>query len=92
MSETGRLHARVFGGVQGVGFRLFVQQRGRILGLAGYVRNCEDGSVEVTAEGEKSQLHILLGELNIGPRSSVVERVDYNFEEPAGSFRGFTIQ
>jgi acylphosphatase len=92
MHDLARLHAFAIGEVQGVGFRMFVQQRCRILRLTGWVRNCADGNVEIVAEGERSELHILLGDLNIGPRAASVERVDYNFEEFTGSMRNFMIQ
>jgi acylphosphatase len=92
MHDMARLHAIAVGEVQGVGFRIFVQQRCRILRLTGWVRNCADGTVEIIAEGERSELRILLGDLNIGPRAASVERVDYNFEEYTGSFHNFTIQ
>jgi acylphosphatase len=92
VKEILRFHAIVFGDVHGVGFRAFVLQRCMLLGLRGWVRNCTDGSVEVVAEGEKSQLHILHGDLNIGPRASSVERVDFHYEEASGSFHGFSIR
>lgn len=67
-----RVHARAEGLVQGVGFRWFVQERARMKGLAGYVRNRADGSVEVEAEGERDLLEELLRELRTGPRSARV--------------------
>ena len=48
-----RLHAVVRGDVQGVGFRYYVQRKARQLGLPGWVRNNEDGSVELVAEGAR---------------------------------------
>lgn len=70
MSE---LHVRVTGMVQGVGFRWFVRERARRLGLAGWVRNLPDGSVEVLASGDAQQLELLRGELLRGPRGASVE-------------------
>jgi len=55
------LTATVRGRVQGVFFRAFVQRLARQLGISGYVRNLPDGSVEIRAEGEKSQLDVLAG-------------------------------
>jgi acylphosphatase len=68
---------RIFGRVQGVGFRWFVLQQARKLGITrGMARNLGDGSVEVVAEGERAQLDALELDLNRGPRSAHVERVE----------------
>jgi len=68
---------RVVGRVQGVGFRWFVLQQARKLGIArGRARNLDDGTVEVTAEGERAQLDALEAELRRGPRSAHVDRVE----------------
>jgi acylphosphatase len=70
------LHVRVTGVVQGVGFRWFVRERARRLGLAGWVRNLPDGSVEVAASGEAGQLELLRGELMKGPTGAQVAAVE----------------
>lgn len=70
------LHVRVTGVVQGVGFRWFVRERARRLGLAGWVRNRPDGSVEVAASGEPGQIDLLMAELQRGPDGSAVDRVE----------------
>ena len=69
------LHVRVVGVVQGVGFRWFVRERARRLGLAGWVRNLRDGSVEVLADGDEAQLERLRTELQRGPDGAVVEQL-----------------
>jgi acylphosphatase len=69
------LHVRVTGMVQGVGFRWFVRERARRLGLKGWVRNLPDGSVEVAASGDPSQLDLLKAELQRGPRGAAVEKL-----------------
>lgn len=69
------LHVRVTGLVQGVGFRWFVREQARRLGLDGWVRNTTDGAVEVLAAGEERQLALLKRELERGPRGSRVDRV-----------------
>lgn len=73
MSE---LHVVVRGRVQGVGFRWFVAQQARALGLAGWVRNNEDGSVEVAACGAESVLLDLRRRLAEGPPAARVDAVD----------------
>lgn len=70
------LHVRITGMVQGVGFRWFVRERARRLGLSGWVRNLPDGSVEVAASGEPGQLELLRSELRRGPSGARVDEVD----------------
>ena len=79
MSE---LHVRVTGIVQGVGFRWFVRERARRLGLSGWVRNLSDGSVEVVASGDAHQLEFLMGELRRGPAGARVDQILPVDEQP----------
>jgi acylphosphatase len=81
----------VRGRVQGVGFRQFVSQLAGKLGIAGYVRNRDDGSVEVYAIGDDGQLFELAGALWKGPRWSEVWGVD-EMEAPMESWKGFHIR
>lgn len=71
-----RLHVAVRGRVQGVGFRWFVRETARDLGLAGWVRNEGDGSVEVAAEGEMADIESLRVILQQGPAGATVSSVD----------------
>lgn len=64
------------GTVQGVGFRWFVRERARRLGLAGWVRNCRDGSVEVAASGDSSSLALLREVLRAGPPGAEVRELE----------------
>ena len=66
---------QVFGRVQGVGFRYFTRQRGMALGLRGRASNLADGSVEVLAIGESSDVEQLIQWLRQGPPSATVERI-----------------
>ncbi|WP_028451069.1 acylphosphatase [Chitinilyticum aquatile] len=66
---------RVYGRVQGVGFRYSTCLAALRLGLAGWVRNRLDGSVEVHAEGTPEQLRALAAWLQKGPPAARVERV-----------------
>jgi acylphosphatase len=77
-----QLHVRVTGVVQGVGFRWFVRERARRLGLSGWVRNLPDGSVEVAAEGEAGQLVLLRAELRRGPDGAIVDALEAMASEP----------
>ena len=59
MSDLAGLHAIAQGRVQGIYYRAFTSKAAIALGLNGYVRNLPDNSVEITAEGDKKQLHKL---------------------------------
>ena len=67
-----RCRVLVRGRVQGVGFRWFVRERARSLGLAGCVCNRPDGAVEVEAEGDEAAINALLRDLRIGPPGAQV--------------------
>jgi acylphosphatase len=86
-----RLHAVVHGDVQGVGFRYFVQRKAQQLGLQGWVRNNDNGTVEVVAEGTREQLEDLKRALQDGPRMARVDRVETRWSNAAGGMRGFEL-
>ncbi len=90
-STQEQLHAMIDGHVQGVSFRYFVAQHARSLCLTGWVRNTRDGQVEVTAEGKKSDLEILLGQLHSGPGNSYVASVKFDWLPATGNFTSFSI-
>lgn len=80
---------RVNGRVQGVGYRYFVQHKATTLGLVGWARNREDGSVEVQAFGPQERLDDLGAALYIGPRLADVRSVnseDLREEQPPAGF------
>ena len=86
-----RLHAVVHGDVQGVGFRYFVQRKAQQLGLRGWVRNNDDGSVELVAEGGRDELEQLKRALQEGPRMARVDRVETQWSSATGNLRGFEL-
>jgi acylphosphatase len=88
-SDSVRLDARVFGVVQGVGFRFWTMGKAEELGLTGEVKNLDDGSVAVVAEGPELQVRDLLDWLNSGRTPGRVERVDNELSAAEGRFRGF---
>ncbi len=76
MTNTEARRFIVRGRVQGVGFRWFVEREAHILGIAGWVRNNSDSSVEVLAMGSRDQLSGLRARLQEGPRASRVDAVE----------------
>lgn len=91
MSCRERVHLIISGDVEGVGFRAWVRGKARDLGLVGWVKNREDGSVEVVAEGEKKELEKLIMDCHDGPNIAMVERVDVTWEEPMDEFVEFEV-
>ena len=89
--EPERLHAVIWGEVQGVGFRFFLIRHAEVLGLHGWVRNRDDGAVELVAEGFRSDLEELLRSAMEGPRMAQVTRVDADWSAAAGGLDRFDI-
>jgi len=87
-----RLTAVVRGRVQGVGFRWFVVRSAEVLGLTGWVRNLEDRSVEVVAEGPSATLDQLTLALSEGPPGARVESIDQRRDPATGSFERFRVR
>lgn len=76
ISPMGRLSCEIHGQVQGVGFRWFVRERARRLGLTGTVRNGAGGTVQVHAAGPATALAALRVLLAEGPPGAVVTHID----------------
>jgi acylphosphatase len=74
VSTTAR-HVLVSGIVQGVGYRAFAERAARELGLTGWVRNLDDGRVEIYVEGAPSKIETFLERCGRGPRSAEVSDV-----------------
>ncbi len=76
-----RLTLKIYGLVQGVGFRWSTRRQATSLGVVGYVKNLRDGTVEMIAEGEEEALKKLLEWCKIGPSWAGVSRVEERWEE-----------
>ena len=84
---------RIHGRVQGVGFRAFVFREASLLGVAGWVRNRSDGTVEALVWGDEGSVDALLERLHEGPRWGRVERIDVTVESgDGGGSAGFEIR
>jgi len=89
--DSERLHAVIRGEVQGVGFRYFLIRHAQVSGLRGWVRNRDDGAVELVAEGSRRDLEQLLRSAREGPRMARVSRVDADWSVATGGLEPFDL-
>ncbi len=82
---------RIRGKVQGVWFRESARAEAERLGLGGWVKNLEDGSVAAVAEGEEAPLQEFLSWCHRGPSAARVEAVDVTFGPARGDFARFQV-
>ncbi len=67
---------KVFGKVQGVGFRFFTLKTAKSLGINGFVKNCYDQTVEIVATQTEKKLSIFKKHLFLGPKYSEVLKIE----------------
>lgn len=84
------LFIKIYGHVQGVGFRYFTYKIAKRMGINGYVRNAEDGSVEIHAQGNENILREFVNQVSRGPISAIVTNVEYK-EVSEENFQNFQI-
>jgi|GEM_PF-29440 acylphosphatase len=87
-----RAHVFITGQVQGVGFRDFTQHEATKRGLAGWVKNLEDGRVEAVIEGPADKVAELLELVKRGPPNARVDKVETADETPTGEFKVFSVR
>ena len=85
-----RLTAWVHGQVQGVGFRWWTRSRALELGQTGFAANKPDGRVQVVAHGPREACERQLGKLQGGDTPGHVDKVIYDWSEPADAIAGST--
>jgi len=85
-----RVAVRVAGRVQGVFFRASCARRARALGLAGWVRNAQDGAVEAVFEGPPEAVDSIVAWCREGPSGARVDDVSVREEPPTGE-HGFHV-
>lgn len=90
--ERRRLKAEIVGDVQGVGFRVFAERQARRDSVHGYVRNRQDGAVEVEAEGQAEDLDRFLTALRQGPRLARVQDVRVTWSPYRGDLGPFGVR
>ncbi len=91
-ADLSRLHAVIEGRVQGVFFRVFVQETAITLAVTGWARNRWNGTVEVLAEGDRQSLDKLLAALHRGPQAAHVTRVTHEWGTATGEFDRFMVR
>jgi acylphosphatase len=91
VSEVIRLRVTVRGAVQGVGFRVEVLREARDEGVAGWVRNRDDGALEAVLEGSEAAVARVLALCHVGPPGARVDAVQADPEPPRG-LSGFEIR
>ena len=91
MSDLVAFHTIAQGRVQGVNYRAFVSRNAASLGLTGTVRNLPDNSVEITAEGDKKQLHKLADRLKQGTAGARVDNLELTWTEYTGQYSDFSV-
>lgn len=84
--------AKIYGKVQGVGYRYFTEKIAKNLNILGYVKNLEDGTVEVVAQGKEEDLQKFIEQLKIGPFLAKVEKIDIIFKKPTDTYLYFEIR
>jgi acylphosphatase len=82
---------KVYGKVQGVGFRYYTHRKANELGLKGFVKNKPDGSVYIEAEGEETQLLSFINWCQDGPSWARVTKVEQQFI-PCSEYKDFQVQ
>ncbi|MBN1966089.1 MAG: acylphosphatase [Anaerolineae bacterium] len=90
--EIKQLHVIVHGRVQGVNFRYYTVQTANRLNLTGWVRNRVDGTVEVVAEGARTELRQLEAFLRRGSPSALVTHVETTWRSYTSSFDTFKVR
>ncbi|MCL5975106.1 MAG: acylphosphatase [Gammaproteobacteria bacterium] len=86
-----RYHLLIKGRVQGVGYRMSTQIAAQKIGLTGWVRNLNDGQVEIVAEGDLMQLKQFVDWAWQGPRFAQVTDITINEQPATDEFETFEI-
>lgn len=91
MTANQTIHILISGRVRGVGFRAWMRREAHGLGLAGWVRNTQDGQVEAIVCGPPADIETMIDACKRGPKWARVEHIE---QQPAADFAGagFTVQ
>jgi acylphosphatase len=86
-----QLHVFYSGRVQGVGFRYRVKALAAGFDVTGWIRNLDDGRVELRAEGARNELEAFRDAIRDSELRSFIHQEDFSWKEARGEFRGFSI-
>ncbi|HII00886.1 TPA: acylphosphatase, partial [Methanosarcinaceae archaeon] len=81
----------ISGRVQKAGYRDFIDEIAFDLNLNGYVKNLDDGTVELVCEGEENSISKLLKNINIVQYPIRVENIDVVYKDPTGEYKTFEV-
>lgn len=87
-----RAHIFYSGRVQGVGFRYETEALAHRIGVVGWVKNLQDGRVEVVCEGSKQKMDQFLAELQGGSLGRHIQKTDCRWENPTHEFDDFRVE
>lgn len=87
-----RVHIVIYGIVQGVGYRYSTYRKALQLGITGWVRNKNDGSVEAVFEGAREKLEEMLSWCREGPSGAYVSEIKVQWEEGDERYNNFEIR
>ncbi len=86
-----RAEIKVYGRVQKAGFRDFIDEIAFNLNLNGYVKNLDDGTVQVVCEGDEDTISELLTKINITQYPIRVENIEVVYKKPTGEYTTFEL-
>ncbi|MBV7274422.1 acylphosphatase [Clostridium thailandense] len=86
-----RYFIQVFGRVQGVGFRYFANYTALALDLTGWVKNCEDGSVQLEVQGKKENISLFIEKLKKGNRFAKIDDMNLKKVETITNDKSFRV-
>lgn len=90
-SDSKRMQVFFSGTVQGVGFRFTVERLARRFPVTGFVRNLDDGRVEVLAEGEETKLVEFLAAIRESGMKDYIRDVEAHWSKGENCFNHFSI-
>lgn len=92
MENLTRAHIVILGRVQGVFYRMWMQEEAGKLELKGWVKNTNDGKVEAVFEGPEGKIKQMIEKCKEGSRFAKVTNIDVKWEKATGEFDSFEIK